>query len=39
MACGLSEHPYVSDCDYDQAKAILEWIYGLPSPIPTKPDR
>ena len=20
--------PYVSDCDYDQAKAILAWIYG-----------
>ena len=27
-ACGLSEEPYISDCDYDQAKAILEWIYG-----------
>ena len=31
--------PYVSDCDYDQAKAILEWIYGTPladpSPSPT----
>ena len=27
-ACGLSERPYVSDCNYDQAKAILEWIYG-----------
>jgi poly(3-hydroxybutyrate) depolymerase len=27
-ACGLSEAPYVSDCDYDQAKAILAWIYG-----------
>ena len=38
-ACGLSEQPYVSDCDYDQAKAILEWIYGAPladpSPSPT----
>lgn len=38
-ACGLSEGPYVSDCDYDQAKAILEWIYGVPlaapSPSPT----
>lgn len=38
-ACGLSEQPYVSDCDYDQAKAILEWIYGTPladpSPSPT----
>ena len=27
-ACGVSASPYVSDCDYDQAKAILEWIYG-----------
>ena len=27
-ACGISETPYVSDCDYDQAKAILAWIYG-----------
>ena len=39
-ACGLSKDPYVSDCDYDQAKAILEWIYGVPlvrsvSPSPT----
>lgn len=38
IACGLSETPFVSDCDYDQAKAILEWIYGPlsgPSPSPT----
>ena len=27
-ACGVSEPPYVSDCDYDQARAILGWIYG-----------
>jgi poly(3-hydroxybutyrate) depolymerase len=27
-ACGLTEKPFVSDCDYDQAKAILAWIYG-----------
>jgi poly(3-hydroxybutyrate) depolymerase len=27
-ACGITEQPYVSDCDYDQAKAILAWIYG-----------
>jgi poly(3-hydroxybutyrate) depolymerase len=27
-ACGITEKPYVSDCDYDQAKAILSWIYG-----------
>jgi poly(3-hydroxybutyrate) depolymerase len=27
-ACGITGKPYVSDCDYDQAKAILGWIYG-----------
>ncbi|HSD93627.1 MAG TPA: poly(3-hydroxybutyrate) depolymerase [Methyloceanibacter sp.] len=27
-ACGISEPPYVSNCGYDQAKAILAWIYG-----------
>lgn len=27
-ACGISAAPYVTDCDYDQAKAILGWIYG-----------
>jgi poly(3-hydroxybutyrate) depolymerase len=26
--CGLSDAPFVSDCDYDQAQAILAWIYG-----------
>jgi len=34
-ACGLSKDPYVSDCDYDQAKAILEWIYGSPLADPS----
>jgi poly(3-hydroxybutyrate) depolymerase len=34
-ACGLSKEPYVSDCDYDQAKAILEWIYGAPLADPS----
>jgi poly(3-hydroxybutyrate) depolymerase len=34
-ACGLSQDPYVSDCDYDQAKAILEWIYGIPLVAPS----
>lgn len=36
-ACGLSKEPFVSDCDYDQAEAILAWIYGPlapPSPSP-----
>lgn len=27
-ACGITAPPFVSDCDYDQAKAILAWIYG-----------
>ena len=27
-ACGLSASPFVTDCDYDQAGAILKWIYG-----------
>ncbi len=36
-ACGLSKEPYVSDCDYEQSKAILEWIYGAPlaDPLPS----
>ena len=29
-ACGISATPYVSDCDYDQAKACL--LYTSPSP-------
>ena len=28
VACGISDTPYVSNCGYDQAKAILAWIYG-----------
>lgn len=27
-ACGITAKPYVSNCNYDQAKAILAWIYG-----------
>jgi poly(3-hydroxybutyrate) depolymerase len=27
-ACGISKAPYVSNCGYNQAKAILAWIYG-----------
>ena len=37
-ACGTSAAPYVNDCDYNQAKAILAWIYGPlsdPSPKPS----
>jgi hypothetical protein len=36
-ACGLSKEPFVSDCDYDQAGAILEWIYGPLVPPPPSP--
>ena len=25
---GYPPSPFVSDCDYDQAGAILKWIYG-----------
>lgn len=35
-ACGLSEAPFVSDCDYDQARAILGWIYGPLTPADGK---
>src|SRR5581483_11918767 len=31
-ACGITATPFVSDCDYDQAKAILAWIYGPLTP-------
>jgi poly(3-hydroxybutyrate) depolymerase len=37
-ACGLSAAPYVSDCDYDQAKAILSWIYGPLAEGSTEPQ-
>ncbi len=28
QACGTAGEPFINDCDYDQAKAILETIYG-----------
>jgi poly(3-hydroxybutyrate) depolymerase len=28
LACGESGPPFINDCDYDQAKAILQAIYG-----------
>jgi len=28
VACGISDTPYVSNCGYNQAQAILAWIYG-----------
>lgn len=37
-ACGLSEGPYVSDCNYDQARAILGWMYGPLEPASTEPQ-
>src|SRR5258706_4134294 len=30
--CGLSDPPYVSNCHYDQAEAILRFIYGTLQP-------
>jgi hypothetical protein len=27
-ACDLIASPFLGDCDYDQAEAILKWIYG-----------
>lgn len=26
--CEVSASPFINDCDYDQAGAILQWIYG-----------
>jgi poly(3-hydroxybutyrate) depolymerase len=37
-ACGITDKPYVSDCDYDQAKAILSWIYGPLSAASPEPQ-
>jgi hypothetical protein len=37
-ACGISAAPYVTDCDYDQAKAILGWIYGPLADSPPEPQ-
>jgi poly(3-hydroxybutyrate) depolymerase len=28
LGCDLSGKPYVANCGYDQARAILAWIYG-----------
>jgi poly(3-hydroxybutyrate) depolymerase len=36
--CGVSASPYVSDCDYDQAGAILKWLYGDLAPPADKPN-
>jgi len=37
-ACGLTEAPFMTDCDYDQARAILGWIYGPLEPAAAKPQ-
>ncbi|MFN0217261.1 MAG: poly(3-hydroxybutyrate) depolymerase [Hyphomicrobium sp.] len=36
-ACGLSEKPYVVDCDYDQAGDLLAHIYGPLKPRASTP--
>lgn len=35
MACGVNGAPYVTDCDYDQAGALLAHIYGPLAPPST----
>jgi poly(3-hydroxybutyrate) depolymerase len=37
-ACGISGTPYLSNCGYDQAKAILGWIYGPLAEAAPKPS-
>ena len=32
VACGVSKTPFLNDCDYDQAGAILQHIYGALQP-------
>lgn len=32
LACGITGEPYLNDCDYDQAGAILKHIYGSLKP-------
>jgi len=28
LSCGATGSPFLNDCDFDQAKAILEWLLG-----------
>lgn len=37
-ACDYSGRPYIVDCDYDQAGALLAQIYGPLNPPAPKPD-
>lgn len=36
-ACGATDSPYINDCDYDQAGAILEHIHGPLEPPAAQP--
>ena len=36
-ACDVSTSPYMNDCDYDQAGALLRHIYGPLDPAATEP--
>jgi hypothetical protein len=36
--CAAEAPPYVNDCDYDQARAILETVLGAPLNPPTEGD-
>jgi hypothetical protein len=38
LACGTAGPPYINDCDYDQAHAILEWLYGHLDGVRTPAD-
>jgi poly(3-hydroxybutyrate) depolymerase len=37
-ACATTESPFINDCDYDQAGAILEHIYGTLNPPSASPS-
>ncbi len=36
LECGVTGPPYINDCDYDQAGALLEWLAGPLQP-PAEP--
>ena len=38
IACGRTAEPYITDCDYDQAGALLGHIYGPLKPRSTAPQ-
>jgi poly(3-hydroxybutyrate) depolymerase len=37
-ACAATESPFINDCDYDQAGALLNHIYGRLNPPAAEPD-